>query len=162
MSKTTGIFLVITALLFSACLSSGQKTFKSLESTEYNNSEIIDSLYRDIYGEWCLYAISGGFIGIWEDYDPQFYLHIKPFGIYGYFNGNTLQEFGNLSIYRQTNSLLLINLEPDPDSPGNIYHDDTTVQAQFSGCDTLALNFFGSDGYNYHYVRKQYPKEINS
>ncbi len=124
--------------------------FDNISKNEYYDYEIFDESYLDIYGDWKLYAVSGGFNGNGHELNFDF-LVLKKYGIYGFLKNDNILEFGKIVIVEQTSETLLITLNPDENS--DMFMLDSEKYINLIGEDTLNLNSPCCDRFNYHFER---------
>jgi hypothetical protein len=154
------IFSVLILLIISYLLSGCEKTddrikffLEDIPVDKYYPFEIVDEQFMDIYGNWRLDSISGGFFG--TGYIPNFdFLELKETGIYGFIRNDTILEFGKIQIDEQTTERLKITFFPD-NAVNNIFFFDSEKYIRLTGKDSLNLYSPCCDRYNYHFVRAQ-------
>ena len=126
--------------------------FDDLANNTYYDSEILSDSYIHAYGNWKLFAVSGGIHG--GGHEPDFdFLEIKRYGIYAFLRNDSIIEFGRINIDEQTNEILLITFESDENSETIMYDPEKYVN--FYGKDTLSLDSPCCDRYNYHFLREK-------
>jgi hypothetical protein len=116
----------------------------------YYSAEIFDEAYLDIYGNWKLFAVSGGIHG--QGHELNFdHLEILRIGMYRFEKDGTTLESGKILVEEQSSENLRISLEPDPGTQVFMY--DSEKYVILDGPDTLHLNAPCCDRYNYHFRR---------
>lgn len=148
------LILVIIGYFLSGCEKTDDKIKFYLEDIPFDKyyiSEIVYDQFMDIYGNWRLDSITGGFSG--TGYVPNFdFLELKETGIYGFIRDDTILEFGKIQITEQTTERLKITFIPD-NAVDNIFFYDPVKYIRFTGKDSLNLYSPCCDRYNYHFVR---------
>ena len=126
--------------------------FKELVTTRYYKSELFSEDYLKIYGKWRLSGTSGGYTGGGTKMDFD-YLEIRKYGIYGFVKGDTLLEYGRITLdFSDENSAeLKINFEEDKHS--NSFFSDKEKYVKFSGNSILNLNSPCCDRFHYRFQR---------
>ncbi len=126
----------------------------SFESSIYYTSEIIPKDYKNIYGKWHLYKISGGFSG--AGYEPDYdYLEIKSIGIYGLIKNDILFETGKIELYTfdlNATEFLQIKLVPENTESGSSMSPPEKY-IELKGADSLNIISPCCDMYSYYYKR---------
>jgi len=154
------VFSVLILLIISYLLLGCEKTddrikffLEDIPVDKYYPFEIVDEQFMDIYGNWCLDSISGGFFD--TGYVPNFdFLELKEIGIYGFIRHDTILEFGKIQIDKQTTEWLKITFFPD-NAVDNIFFYDSEKYIMLAGKDSLNLQSPCCDRYHYHFVRVQ-------
>jgi len=117
-----------------------------LNQKQYYDSEIFDEEHLGIYGKWELFEVSGGFAGNGHDFPAESYLEILKFGIYGFLVGDSIVSCGKIIIPEIEANVFAIAFE-----------DSTRIGSpnvvKFKGKDTLVLQPFCADCYEYSYVK---------
>lgn len=156
--KSINRVLIIGIILNSGllgCEKDSDRINSSLEGIikdKYYGYEVFDEAYRDIYGAWKLYVVSGGIHGGGHENNFDF-LTIKEFGIYAFSRNDSILEYGRIIIVEQTSETLQIRFEPDVHSKTFMYDSEKFVY--LSGRDTLNLESPCCDRYNYHFNRQK-------
>ena len=154
----------IRAIVFISCLLIGSlnscdkdtleipSTLEKIETTKYFDSEIFAESDSNIYGEWKLFDISGGFSGSGGDLNFE-YLVVKAYGIYGFIRNDSLLEFGKIAPALQDANDVRLKVELEKDVHSDSFFSDREKYVEFSGNDTLNLYSPCCDRYNYHFKR---------
>ncbi len=154
--KTAFLFLCILFIGFVSC-NKENTVNSSLKSTfidtalanRYYSVDIVPTQFTELYNNWKLVEISGGFSG--NGYKANFdNIVFKQNGIYSITNGDTLKEFGKINIVDQSNGLT-ISLIPDSLSGTVLF--DSEKQIDLTHRDTLILNAPCCDRYNYMFIK---------
>jgi len=127
------------------------KDFVELPTEYYYSSEVFDYSYLDIYGFWNCYQVSSGWTGL--GYDPDLYFEIKPYGIWGIIENDTLQDFGKIEILDPSwQNAPLVNFKSDDST--KLYLYDLEKYIKLLGTDTLLLEAPCCDRDDYYFVRE--------
>jgi len=157
--KKLGILLALMILIsgLSSCIEDeiqNRSALDNLKMTSYFDTEVFAESDLTIYGKWKLYAISGGFAGIWDEVEDNDYLVIKKYGIYGYFHNNQLVEYGKVSPVAPNENEPGLRIIFEKDENSGSYLNERDVTAEFSDDNTLNLFAPCCDRFNTHYHRK--------
>ena len=116
-----------------------------------DDTGIFNDSFKHFYGEWKLYATSGGWDG--QGYELTFdYLIVEKIDNYRILRNDTIQEFGKIIIVDQDNDELIIEFESKELKRPLLAFPSARVHLR--GSDTLSLNSNVPDLYNYHFIRK--------
>jgi hypothetical protein len=123
----------------------------TVSATRYYESDIIPSQFAEIYNSWRLIRITGGYTG--NGYIPDFdYITFKKNGIYCITRGDTLKEFGKISIEKHDADLVLKFI---PEKMGGNYFSYVEKTVDLSHKDTLYLIDPCCDLYNYEFIKEK-------
>lgn len=108
--------MVALSLLFcvTACKKGKNDTYQSFDeipTDTYYASDVFTAAHANVNGHWVVYNTSGGFSGAGYPADFQKLL-IKPNGIFGILNNNSLVAYGKIVVQSQTAQALLVEFVP--------------------------------------------------
>jgi len=154
------LFLIPGILLISSCEEIGNSNLKSdyaldiqIDKNHYYNEEILSEKYLDLYGQWNLTGISGGFSG--GGYATDFdILSIEEIGIFKIFRNDSLVAYGKIEVLEQDDETLFISLT-DETILANLGFGDMEKYVSVTDS-TLTLYAPCCDRYNYHFTNCNY------
>ena len=147
MHRYIRLLILILLVIFGniSCEKHDNLTYLDLDDTYYYQSEIFDSIYLNLYGNWNRYY------GNYGRYFTK--LLIKEIGIYGVEKDSTIVEFGHIKIVKLTNKSIVLRLIPSKNS----FHflGDSDWYFRVRGHDSLSMSSIINDGPYYYFDRDE-------
>ena len=157
MNLSASKLIIISFLVFLLLPVKAQLT-DTISQHHYYQDEIFDGKYLDIYNDWILKNISGGFSG--NGYDADFdRMKIDSIGIFRIYRNDSLFIYGKITIVDQSDEELVITFDADTISGGICFFD---MYKYIKIVDSaLDLNAPCCDRYNYHFTDRDQMVEIH-
>ena len=140
---------VIISILTASVWPAEAQLIDTIAKNHYYEEEIFSDKYLDIYNNWMLTDITGGFSG--EGYEADFdYMTIDSIGIFRIYRNDSLFIYGKITIEDQNDDQLLATFDADT-LTGDILFDDMQKYVLIDS-NSLILYAPCCDRYNYHFT----------